>query len=265
MFPRGEIDLPPGLDAPALRAGGLVPDGALCVFVSGSLVRGWEHARSDVDVYAVTAQPYSGPADELRSHPVDPSGVPVVVHPRGDTHWDVEMWLETQLDQLVARAAEAAADDGDLGPGALSFDELDVLYRLSVAVALDGDDWLARRQRALWDTGLHECLARAALADCRSHATDALGLVESGDAESAVVTARLALERLVDGLVSATGDFCPVAKWRARRMRAAAPEALPWDVYWPLETMRGYRDDDPGAWVRAVLGACDAALESATP
>jgi hypothetical protein len=48
------------------------------------------------------------------------------------------------------------------------------------------------------------------------------------------------------------------AKWRARRMRDAAPGALSFDQYWSMETMQDLDPADPGNWVRRTISWCKA-------
>lgn len=42
---------------------GLVPEGALAAYVVGSAARGWNNARSDFDIYVVTAAPHESATD----------------------------------------------------------------------------------------------------------------------------------------------------------------------------------------------------------
>ncbi|MFD5483313.1 hypothetical protein [Streptomyces hawaiiensis] len=248
-----------------LREQGLLPDTYLCVYAAGSLVRGWGNETSDLDLYVVTDD---GASDEGENgtpaasagvedfHPValTPDRVPVAVPTLGDRRGDVEYWSAGQLEQLMAKISwEAYRSERDIG-ATVSQVERDALVKLGHAIALDGVPWLEERQRLLRSSAFGRTIAARGLDLADTFAEDALGQLGSGDAESAVLTAKLAFGYAADALLAHHGEYGTTAKWRSKRYRAAAPTVLPFEPYWRIETMRDYDPDDPGRWIEDVIG-----------
>ncbi|MFC7793982.1 hypothetical protein [Streptomyces cinereoruber] len=238
-----------------LRERGLLPDGHLCVYAAGSLVRGWGNATSDLDLYVVTEGP-ARPEGVEDFHPValSPDRVPVAVPTLGDRRGDVEYWSADQLGQLLAKVSwEAYREGRDVG-ATVSQVERDALVKLGHAVALDGAPWLAERQRTLRESAFGRTIAARSLDLADTFAEDALGQLGAGDAESALLTAKLAFGYAADALLAHHGEYGTTAKWRSKKYRAAAPAVLPFERYWRIETMRDYDPGDPGRWIEDVIG-----------
>lgn len=241
----------------SLAAEGAVPRDLTAVFVTGAVVAGWGHARSDLDVYVVT--PRVDPVETTDSlfRGVDGSPIPWLVRYVPDGYrLDVEYWREEQVDHVIARVCERPLDGSHAIGLNLTEDDLDFLHDLSIGRALAGEDWVLERQDTLRRARLHLLVASRRFSQADSSIEDALGLLESGDEVSAVLAASLAFSYVVDGLVAAEHELSPNPKWRARKMLQAQPRALTWDEYWSVETKQGLDPARPERWVRELLGRC---------
>src|SRR5205807_1773478 len=70
-----------------------IPASAVCVFVSGSLVAGWGHGTSDVDLYVVSTEPAQVAAAAELELGLSGQAVPVVsATGPGGLRYDVEHW-----------------------------------------------------------------------------------------------------------------------------------------------------------------------------
>jgi hypothetical protein len=234
-----------------------LPADPVCLFLSGSLVTGWSHANSDIDLYVVTDAPVPVRAPTaLRSLGLYPEPVPVAAcHDDAGRRWDVEYWPVPMVDRLLE--AVARRDDGWLRIGdRMTRTDVDCYYRLSVGVALTGGPWLAAVQRRIADSALPTVLASREFALADGSIEDAAGLLASGDPHSAALAARLALGHAVDGFLAGRGSYAPSTKWRYRKLQALADPVLGAADYWSLEAMRGADPDQPGLWVELVLETC---------
>lgn len=241
------------IDFDAIRRHRAIPADTASVFVSGSLVVDWGHATSDVDIYVIAdAEPPVEP-EIVFTTTLDPAGVPCVVEFVEGRRWDVEYWRPVQVDQLLERvsAADLPRADSILNPT-----EADFLYRLSIGVAVQGQEWLEGRQERVRASRIRTIFAAAAFEDADGYVDDASGMLQSGDLESGVLAARAAFGAAVDGALYAEGQLARNPKWRARKVRRAAAAFLPWELYWETETMRDFDAADPGAWITSTLELC---------
>ncbi|MDQ5820889.1 MAG: hypothetical protein M3540_05560 [Actinomycetota bacterium] len=253
---------PLGVELEHLVDGRLLPDEREAVFVSGSLVAGWQHANSDVDLYVITdAEPASAPAAYSRVR-LEPDLVPIVVGFAEGRRFDVEYWQEGQVDQVLAKVESFDLEGEESAGSDLGAEEADFLYRLSVGVALEGEDWLRRRQTALEHSAIRPIFTSLAFNHADGFIEDAVGLLRSGDHETAILCAHRGFQLVVDGLLAHYGELSPSAKWRARKVHAAHPAELAWERYWELETMRGLDLDRPATWVEDVLQECQRIMEA---
>lgn len=137
----------------------------------------------------------------------------------------------------------------------MNFCEKDFLERIGHGVPLHGADWLERTRKAVEESAFRFLMAAWMLNTADNYVEDAAGQLKSGDIESAVLSARIAFGFTVDALMCSVGETGQNPKWRARRVRESALEALPFEAYWAVETMR---DLPQGAeqWVESVLMLC---------
>lgn len=238
-----------------LTGRGLLPEPRLAVFAGGSLVRGWGNARSDLDIYVIAQERWRGETTELARVALQPGTVPVTALYVGDRRWDLEYWLESQVDELFGKVMEVPAGSDPAGRH-LTDPELQLLERLSHAAPIDGDDWLQRRQEQRAASALGTIMTLRALHYQDIYIEDAVGQLADGDVYSAVLSARLAFRYAIDALLASCGEFGESPKWFARRFQAACPAQLSFDDYWSLETMRTFDPATPEKWVEEVLRMC---------
>lgn len=240
-----------------LRDHGLLPEGVRSVFVSGSLVRGWGNPTSDLDVAVVSERRWESPNAVITHVALEPQTIPHECVFVDGQRWDIEYWLESQFAQMLDKVSRERFDKGERVWQSLSLDELSMLERLPYAVAAGDPGWLARCQRELAESAHRAVLVTRSLDHAGSYAEDAAGQCASGDLESAVLTARLAFDCAVDGLLAGAGQFGSCwPKWRARRFREANPEGLSFAEFWSVQTMRDFDPADPQKWVESVIALC---------
>jgi hypothetical protein len=235
---------------------GLVPAERLCVFVSGSLTRGWGNIASDLDLYVVTAEPWHLRSSRVVSVPLRPGSIRAELAYVGKRQCDIEYWLETQVDQVLEKVSWPTAGDAMALGDEPAPRELDFLERLSHGVPLEGQDWLAKRQLLLADSAVRSAAASRSLHHAQVLLEDAVGQLRADDVESAVLSARLAFGRVVDGLMATFGEYGQNAKWRARKFREVRQALLTFDEYWAIETMQRFDPAAPERWVENVVLVC---------
>lgn len=239
-----------------LRDRGLLPDDPLCVFLGGSIIRGWENAASDLDLYIVSDDRWTGESVEFAAVGVEPDTVPVNAFYVGERRWDVEYWQSKQIDDLLNKVSWQAYDNGMLASHAFRPRDIDLMERLLYAEPLAGMAWIKERQQVLNDSALITYLVSHRLNLSDIFVEDAVGQLRAGDTECAVLSARMAFGHAVDALLASHGEFGQSAKWRPRRFHAITQDILSFEDYWRLETMASYDARRPSAWVEEVLETC---------
>lgn len=241
-----------------LRARQVVPDTCQAVYVVGSAARGWNNKRSDVDLCLISTEPWSDAESVGVGVPLQPPVVQWQTFHADNHGWDLAYWLDGQVDQMLAKISWAAYDrtlatsDDVLTPREEVF-----LGRLTTCVPLFGEDWLARRRAEIEASAFKSILVARSLGSAGMATEDALGQMENGDLNSAVLSARIAFGHTVDALLAERGEFeSHIPKWRARRFQIANPATLDFAKYWALETMQDFDADDPSKWVSEVLTLC---------
>jgi len=244
---RASLTAIPGLDD-LLQAYPAFKD-ATCVFASGSLTEGWAHAKSDLDLFGI----FSGTvaADSLdglelikvKTTTSDPTSW-IALGEVGSYRADIEVWSEAQVDELIGRFTSTGADKYTVRPNPA---ERDLLYRLSKAVPLAGESWLVLRREALMDSTYGAWLAENQKADAEGLLEDVAGLLESGDAHSAVLAAHRGFIIALGSLLAAYGDYCPSQKWLYRRLETVRPDELTTADGWRVLIMDGCAAD-PAGW-----------------
>ncbi|BCY09814.1 hypothetical protein L3i22_049020 [Actinoplanes sp. L3-i22] len=189
--------------------------------------------------------------------PLDPPRVSTERFFDDEQRWEVTYWLASQIDQMLAKVSWAVYDSGIVANEALSPREETTIARLGHCLPLLGHAWIEDRYEQLKASAFRSIVTARSFSLADDAAEDALGQLESGQLESAVLSGRRALGHAVDGLLESAGEFgSHMPKWRPVRFRAAAPEILSFERYWALETMRDYDPADPQAWVQQVLTVC---------
>lgn len=235
----------------------LIPDRTVAAFVVGSAARGWDNARSDFDIYVVTTEPWQTESSGSILMPLDPPRVCSELFYLDDRRWEVTYWLESQIDQMLAKVSWVVYDSGVIAGEVLSPREETSLARIGHCHPLLGEAWIAAKDEELKRSAFRSFVTARSFGLADDATEDALGQLESGHLESAVLSGHRALGHAVDGLLESAGEFgSHMPKWRPVRFRAAAPEILSFEDYWALETMRDYDPADPRAWVHQVLTVC---------
>ena len=239
-----------------LERRGLLPESYKAVYAGGSLVRGWGNARSDLDLYVIVDEPWKSETAQIDAVALHPDSLPVETLDVDGRRWDVEYWLETQVDQVFAKISPERLTGIQPAAQRMLAPEVALLERFSYAAPVAKDEWLEERRRQLETLPLRPMMALRAMQELDLYAEDVVGQLSVGDVESAVLTAKLALHNAVDALLSSHGELGESSKWFARRYRAASPSELPFDEWWALETMRSYDPEQPERWVEEVLTVC---------
>lgn len=235
----------------------LLPGSALAVFGVGSVARGWANPQSDFDVNIVSVQPWPTAAGKGLRVPLDPPSVPTEIFPAGGRRCETKYWLDSQVDQLLAKVSWEQFNAGQVAGELLIDTEELFLERLVTCVPLTGADWVRRRRDELDASAFRAFVVTRSLAEADGCVEDAMGQLTAGDTHSAVISARKAFGHAVDALLESVGEYgSQTPKWRARRFRAAAPAALGFDDYWAVETMRTFDPDHPAKWVEMVARMC---------
>lgn len=239
-----------------LQGMNLFPASCQAVFIGGSMARGWQHARSDADLYLISVEPWSGPTDGFNPVSLRPDSVPTNVIYLDQRRWELRYWLQSQVEQIQDKITWAGFHGGDSTGRRLSPHEIAFLSRLHSGLPVHGDDWLARHRDHLASSAFQAMLTLRALGEADSCVEDALGMLESGDVHAAVLSCQAALNASADALTIHHGEYGLEPKWRARRVRLINSELLPFDCFWELITMRTADPDHPEEWVMRVLDVC---------
>ncbi|MFI2261221.1 hypothetical protein OHU45_07285 [Streptomyces tubercidicus] len=241
-----------------LRDRRLVPDTCQAAFLVGSAARGWGNKKSDLDIYLVSDEPWTEPEMVGVSVPLQPPVVQWHTFYADNRGRDLAYWLDTQVDQMLAKVSWGAFDQVTAASGdALAAREEIFLERVMTCMPLVGEDWVARRRAEIDASAFRSILVTRSLGKAELAVEDTVGQLEADDLTSAVLSARIALGHTVDALLEERGQFgSNIPKWRARRFLAAEPVTLTFAKYWELETMRDFNPDDPSKWINEVLTLC---------
>jgi hypothetical protein len=235
----------------------LLPPDHLAVFLAGSRVRGWGNVSSDLDVYVISEQEWTGAGGARAVVTVRPERIIVETRVIDRQRWDIQYWLDSQVTQVLAKVSWQEFDTNFSASNLLTSAEADLLERLSYAVPLAGEDWLAKRREEIQGSALRPVMVARALHWAGVFAEDARGQLASGDVESAVLSARLAFGSAIRALLADNGKFAQSPKWFARQFRETEQNVLSFQEYWDIETMRTYDPADPARWVEDVMMVCD--------
>jgi hypothetical protein len=226
------------------------------VYAGGSLVRGWGNDRSDLDIYVIVKEPWQTESAQIDSVALHPDTIPVDGVYVDKRRWDVEYWLESQVDQLFAKVSAEELESIQPAGKRMMDPEVAFLQRFSHAAPIDKDEWLDERKRRLDASPLHSVMALRALHMMDIYTEDVVGQLAADDVDSAVLTSKIAFRYAMDALLASHGEFGESPKWFARRFRAADPPELSFDDYWAFETMQSFDPAAPERWVEEVLVLC---------
>lgn len=240
-----------------LQGRDLLPADTVAVALVGSLARGWANPESDVDIAVFTSSNRESATATPLSVPLDPGHVTSETFTLGERKWEVVYWLTDQVDQMLNKVSWTQFERNVVAHGLLHPREENLVARLQHGVPLLGEGWLAEAHQRVSDSAFQSFMVTRSLAVSDDAVEDAVGQLEAGALESAVLSARQALDWSVDALLESRGEYLSlIPKWRPQRFRAASPPSLTFERYWELESMQTYDSDDPAAWVHEVLEVC---------
>lgn len=240
-----------------LTAAGLIPPDVCAAFLAGSVARGWSNPGSDYDIYVISEGLLrnAGPGILM---PLDPDIVPVHVGYADGRRWEIKYWTDGQIQQVLDKVSAACFEVGETGYSLNAVEEL-LVERVMTCLPIIGAEWVTARREDVRKSAYREFLVTRSLGFADKAAESALGQLAARDLHSAVLSAHLAMRHTVDGLLESLECYgTKTGKWRARRVRDAAPAVLSYEQYWSMETMRDLDPDDPGDWVRRTISWCRA-------
>lgn len=244
-----------------LQAKSLVPTDTLCLFASGSLIRGWGNASSDLDLYVVADSQPSSATGRTYQVSVLPPKIRTNHLIEGGRVWDIEYWTVGQVDQLLGMLSWEAYRSANGRPLDIGDNDVDFVARLAHGLALDGVDAFEALHGRLDQSAARFVLPTRALDEYDKYALDVQGQIDAGDLPSAVLATRVALACMTEAVLAYHGDFTVSPKWRARQMREVDPPELPFDEWWRAETMVSFARLQEVGWVTETLHLCQRAVE----
>ncbi|HYY12363.1 MAG TPA: hypothetical protein VE781_15605 [Kineosporiaceae bacterium] len=220
---------------------------ATSVYAAGSVVLGWGHANSDIDLYVVSEQALE--IDEkleafTRLVSTEDPVIRIVIAEFGAFRADIELWRECQIDEVIARFS---TDTPSQESPELDKSEQDMLYRLSSGSPLHGAAWWEARRDAIHRSGYGLWLAENRKLGSEGYLEDVAGLLASQDAHTAVLAAREAFVTALEAVLAVQGDYSVNRKWLYRRCASVQPEEMSLEDIWTALTMTGAQAD-PAGW-----------------
>lgn len=239
-----------------LSAAGFLPPDTLAAFCVGSVARGWATPTSDVDIYVVTDEPFRS---------AEAIGIMVPLHPdviwahnayADGQRWEIKYWTNGQIDQMLGKVSTKSFDSGEMIMSLTAVEE-GFLERILTCLVITGEPWVAACRDKIRNSAYREFVVSRSLTDADKAAENAIGQLAGNDIHGAVLSAHTAMRHTVDALLDSVECYGTVtSKWRARRMRDAAPAVLPFDQYWAMETMADLDRGNPEPWVQQVISWC---------
>ncbi|HST47609.1 hypothetical protein [Jatrophihabitans sp.] len=223
---------------------------AVSMFMAGSVILGWGHGTSDIDLYVVLPEA-SGPIEGAYTRTAsttDPT-MYIVLGQFGAFRADIEVWTHEQIHEVIDRfygpPAARAADRT----------EQDLLNRLVTGRPLHGDRWWSQARTRITESSYPAWLVGRRLSRARSATDSAARWLDSGSAVPAVLAAREAFTCTVEAVLAAGGDYSVNRKWLYRRMQATPVPGLETDQAWRRLCLEG-AEAAPADWTAAVLADC---------
>jgi hypothetical protein len=246
-----------------LHVNDLVPRQTHAIFVGGSFARGWNHANSDLDLFVFTDQPWRSATSVDSPVSLRPESISTETLYVDDVRWEIRYWLDQQVDQVFAKVSDEEFRTGNAWR-TLTTTESILLERIGSGLIVTGADWMERRRQQLDASAFRAIVIADALLRADDDIEDAVGLLEAGDVDTAVVCARLALGNVADAVVASHGELGQEEKWRARRVALVGSPLLPFERYWELETMRSYDPANARGWVENIARICQSISQKLT-
>lgn len=207
------------------------------VFAGGSLVEGFGNATSDIDLIVVVPSleglliPDAIPVDDLF----------VLISRYNGRRVDIEIVGKPTFSET---AVALAAHDADRARRiSIPREFLTTLNSLRIGIPLqNADGFRALRDSFPWRS-LQRTIADYADTEYQATSEDAIGAIRAGDAGTAMLSSRSALQFAVDAYIAASGHTNTRRKWRVRKLDALGETEVK-GRYLDLELDRSGEDAD---------------------
>jgi predicted nucleotidyltransferase len=235
-------------------------ENAVTVFVAGSVVQGWSHANSDLDLYIVTNERTTAGDLETFERRVSTSDpvIRIALGEFGAYRADIELWRAIQIDEIIGRFAGSTPSQE---APELDKTEQDLLFRLASGTPLHGDEWWRERREALSKSCYGSWMAENRKLIAETFLEDTAGLLISGDYHTAVLTAREAIVLSLEAVFAIHGDYSVSRKWLYRRLQALPLAEITIEQAWEGIAMIG-ATDDLGGWAKKTAHTAQALLRA---
>jgi len=232
---------------------------AVSIFAAGSVVLGWGHGTSDIDLYVVLPEPIAAvPGAYTRTASTTDPIMYIVLAQFGAFRADIEVWTREQVEEVIARfSGPATGYEADRT-------EQDLLNRLMTGKPLHGESWWREARTRIAESQYSTWLVGRRLGRARSATSAAEQRLDSGDALPAALAAREAFACTVEAVIASGGDYSVNRKWLFRRMQATPVPGLDVDAAWQRLTMRG-AEASPASWAEATVAECRRLQAAITP
>jgi hypothetical protein len=243
----GRLNAPRIPDFPEISGKYPIFKDALSIYAAGSLVQGWAHANSDLDLYVVS-EAHIEIGSELESFERHVSTrdplIHIVLGEFGAFRADIELWRVEQIDEIIGRFSGRTPDQE---APELDKSEQDMLYRLASGRPLHGADWWQQRRDALQESSYGLWLAENRKLIAETFLEDVGGLLVSDDPHTALLAAHEAFTGALEAILAVHGDYCVNRKWLYRRMQGVDVPEIALEDAWAFLTMAG-ASQDPRGW-----------------
>ena len=211
----------------------LASDG-LAVYLSGSLAAGNGNSWSDIDVYVIGDR---GPLGEFS---LDVGTAAASQHYLEGRRIDYEFWTPNAVAELSSRLnGIRLAEEGTLSLGILSFFEQCFLHRLRIGVPIANSESFAAIQSRFDFERLRQYQVQETLRQLDATLEDLCGMMDAGDIDCGLFTARDAIGHAIDAYCHSLGNTDPSRKWRTKHLLAVTkpPEdhSQTVETFWQLQ------------------------------
>lgn len=206
------------LEAVGRKAAARYPE-AVTAYVAGSLVEGYGNGQSDLDLFVLFAGAPPAAGDGGAAAAFDGAGVyRVELDYLDGVRVDTECWPVPAVLDVAKRLNDSPAEDWT-APVSLPEELFQLAHGIRIGMPVAAPAEFERMRTAFdWD---HVCLLRYIrhMSLYTGSSEDAVGAVQAGDHETALLTSREALGAAADALLAASGSTNTKPKWRFTKLR----------------------------------------------
>jgi predicted nucleotidyltransferase len=239
---RDAVSIGSGPAPPSLEriAAAIARDPSDIIVVSGSRQEGFGNARSDYDIYVVTA--------DDRTHDAGKVIVPV-----GQVYLDYQAYTRSQLLE-IADSLETV-DPSDLAAvSRLPLAKLDIHYRFLIAAPILNESEFMRLRARFSKTCIDALVESWCGIRAAARLDEAKRLLALGKRTGAYIAAQKAAAAATDSFLASRGESFPSFKWRFEKLRRSVGETD--EMYqrpWSLKALGNREIED---YVREVARFC---------